>query len=133
MGARISTAMKNQLAQTAAGNFSSATLKIYTGSQPATPNDTATGTLLMTFTGLVYQYAVVDGVVSLDTGMSGTPLVNAVADGTAGWGRLEQPTSGFIMDGTVGTTGANFIINTTSIVTGNLVSLLSCDIVMPGA
>ncbi len=132
MTTKISTAIRDQLAQTAAGNFYSATLKIYTGAQPASPDDAASGTLLATFTDLAFQGTPSAGTVPLDTGY-GTLIVNAAATGDAGWGRLEQPASGYKIDGSVGLSGAQFIVNTTSLTTGGLVALLSCDIVMPGA
>lgn len=132
MTTKISTGLRDQLAQTAAGDFYSATLKIYTGSQPATPDDAATGTLLATFTDLAFQGTVASGSVHLDTA-TGTLIVNAAASGDAAWGRLEQPTSSYKIDGSVGTSAAQFIVNTASLTSGGLVALVSCNIVMPGA
>lgn len=57
----------------------------------------------------------------------------AVADGTAGWARLEDVAGdgSFVIDGDVGTSSANvFTLNVTEILTGGTVTLLNADIYM---
>ena len=130
---RLSTTARNALAnaiKTAidTGAGAGGTIKIYCGSQPATPQDTATGTLLVTLTlgdpsfgsphrghhrqrhrpgeRRSYQYRGVSGRI-------------ADCDGNA------------IMDVDVGTSGATINLNTTSIVSGGPVAITSATITMP--
>jgi hypothetical protein len=131
MAVRLSAALANALADqidTTLGN--AGTIKIYTGSQPATA-DTAVGgaTLLATFTlGSPGFGAASGGVITL----SGTPLtVAAAATGTAGWFRLATSGAAAVLDGSVGTSGNQINLNTTSITSGVNVTITSGTITMP--
>jgi len=106
-----------------------ATLKIYTGSQPATADTAASGTLLATFTLNDPAFgAASNGVITL----AGTPkTVAAAATGTAGWFRIETSTPGNVLDGSVGTSGQQINLNTTSITSGVNVTITSGTITMP--
>lgn len=105
------------------------TIRIYTGSQPASADDAATGTLLLTLTA-VYLNAPANGVLTLDESM-GPYQAAATASGTAGWGRLEV--GSYRIDGSVATSGAQFNLSSTSLGSGDPVTLQSCVITMPGA
>ncbi|OQA30139.1 MAG: hypothetical protein BWY57_03023 [Betaproteobacteria bacterium ADurb.Bin341] len=110
-------------------NGATATLAIYTGSQPASADDAASGTLLVTISD-VYFGTVTNGAIALDSGM-GPYQANAVATGTAGWGRLTI-SDGSVVDGSVATSGAQFNISSTSIASGDTVIFNSCTLSMPG-
>lgn len=110
-------------------NGNSAELKVYTGSQPASADDAASGTLLVTISGAYFGTAAA-GAIALDSGM-GPYQGNAVASGTAGWGRLTF-SDGSVVDGSVATSGAQFNISSTSIASGDVVIFNSCTITMPG-
>jgi hypothetical protein len=130
MAVRLSASLANDLADridTSLGNAGK--IKIYTGTQPANPDATATGSLLATFTlGSPGFGAASNGVITL----SDTPLtVAAGATGTAGWFRMETSAGSPILDGSVGTSGAQINLNTTSITTGVNVSITSGTITMP--
>ena len=129
---RLSTTARNALANAiktaidagAAGG----TIKIYSGSQPATPQDTATGTLLATLTfGDPSFGSAATGVITANA----IAQVNAVATNTAGWARIADSDGNAIMDVDVGTSGATINLNTTSIVSGGPVSITSATITMP--
>lgn len=131
MAVRLSASLANTLADaidSALGN--AGTIKIYTGSQPATA-DTAEGgaTLLATFTlGSPGFGPASGGVITLQ----GVPLtVAAVATGTAGWFRMETSGGANILDGSVGTSGAQINLNTTSVTSGVNVTITSGTITMP--
>lgn len=101
----------------------SATIKIYNGTRPAT-GGTAT-TLLATVTcNATFAPAASSGTLTLNSITSGT----AVATGTATWFRLATSGGTFVMDGDVGTSGADLNLNTTSIVSGATVSVTSAVI-----
>jgi len=130
MAVRLAAALASTLADaldTALGN--AGTIKIYTGSQPATA-DTATGlTPLATFTlGSPGFGPASSGTITLQ----GVPLtVAAAASGTAGWFRMATSGGTTILDGSVGTSGNQINLNTTSITSGVNVTITSGTITMP--
>lgn len=132
MATRISTAARNaacdaivDLLDAGAG---AGTLKIYTGSQPASAQDAETGTLLATFT-------LPDPV--FGAAATGVATANAISNatgaaaGTAGWFRAEDSTGANVIDGSVGTSGADLNLNTTTISVGLTVSITSWTVTMP--
>jgi hypothetical protein len=129
---RLSTAARNALAnviKTAIDAGAGAgTIKIYSGSQPATPQDTATGVLLVTlsFGDPSFGSASV-GVITANA----IAQVNAVATNTAGYARIADSDGNAIMDVDVGTSGATINLNTTSIVSGGPVAITSATITVP--
>jgi hypothetical protein len=135
MAVRLSASLANTLANAIDDSFNAgsgaATIKIYTGSQPATADTAASGTLLATFTlGDPAFGAASGGVITLN----GTPLtVAAAATGTAGWFRAESNGGSTltVLDGSVGTSGNQINLNTTSITSGVNVTITSGTITMP--
>ena len=126
MTIRFNNDTRNFLADALGGAMAAATLSIYTGSQPATANVAASGTKLVDITINSFS-AASTGTAALDTS---TPSVGtALASGTAGWGRITH-TSG-VIDGTVGTSGTDFTINSTSITSGSAVTLTAMTLVQP--
>lgn len=101
----------------------SATLEIRTGTQPANANTAATGTLLATLALNDPAGTQSGGVITIDV----TPAITAtaVATGTAGWARLINAAAATVLDGSVGTTGTDFIIDSTSITSGQSVALVA--------
>lgn len=135
MATRIPTAARNaacdavvDLADAGAG---AATIEVRTGSQPASANDSATGTLLATFTCADPAFgAASSGVATL----ASTPRsTTGAADGTAGWFRMKDSTGATVMDGSVTATGGGgqIELNTTTISTGVNVQLTSGTVTMP--
>jgi hypothetical protein len=131
MAVRLAQALATTLADAVDSYLgASGTIKIYTGTQPATADSTATGTLLATFTlGNPGFGSAVNGVITL----SGTPLTVAASNtGTAGWFRMwKADGTTAVLDGSVGTSGAQINLNTTSITSGVNVSITSGTITMP--
>lgn len=108
----------NALAPLLNGGF----IEFYTGTQPANANTALSGnTLLATLTfGNPAFGAAAGGVITANAIANGT----AVATGTATFARLyKSDGSSVVMDVTVGTSGAGINLNTTSLVTGGLVSV----------
>lgn len=107
-------------------------IKLYTGTQAATA-DTAIGaqTLLVTITLSATAFgSASNGVATL----AGTPLsATAVASGTATWFRMANGSGTTIMDGSVGTSSADLIVNTTTIASGNTVTVNSGTVTMPAS
>jgi hypothetical protein len=132
MAVRLAQALATTLADavdTYLGN--AGTIKIYTGTQPATADSSIGGsTLLATFNlGSPGFGSAVNGVITL----SGTPLTVAASNtGTAGWFRMwKADGTTAVLDGSVGTSGAQINLNTTSITSGVNVSITSGTITMP--
>jgi len=145
MAFRISTPLKNYLVDKGVvemlagttGTAGTGCLRIYTGTQPGSADEGSAGTLSGTYGTLLCEIAGISwsagtggtGVFTSTSGFLGT----AVTTGTAGWGRLEAVNAQGTcrVDGDVGTSGGNvFTINVSSIVAGQVVSILSSDIYM---
>lgn len=125
-------ALNTQLSDTAANAavnavaplLNSGKLRIYDGSQPANANTAITSQVLLAE--LTYNATAFSG------GSAGVATANAITSGTAGntgtaaWFRaVESNGTTVVYDGSVGTSGANLNLNTTSIVSGATVSVSS--------
>jgi hypothetical protein len=111
-------------------------LKIYSGSQPTDANTAITSQTLLstlTFGSTAFATATASGsagskVVTATANAIGSDT-NAAATGTASWFRAyksDNTTGAF--DGSVGTSGADLNLNTTSIVSGATVSVTAFSI-----
>lgn len=108
------------------------TLKIYTGSRPAGPATAATGTLLAEFTLNDPAFATAAAVATLDI----TPeIADSAANntGTAGYARFADSDGNGRLDCTVTATGGGgeITLNTTSIVSGAVVTVTGCTVTAP--
>lgn len=126
MTIRFNTATRNFLADALGTAMGSATLSIYTGAQPVAANDAASGTKLVDITITSFN-AASTGTATLNT--SSPNVGTAVANGAAGWGRIIH--SSGVIDGTVGVSGTDFTINSTSITSGSAVTLTAMTLVQP--
>lgn len=105
------------------------TIEIRSGTQPATANDAATGTLLATLTFSATAFGAASAGVA--TAASITQDASADATGTATWARIKNGSAATVFDCDVGTTGATINLNTVSITTGGTVSITSFTITHP--
>lgn len=136
MTLRIGTSVRNAMAAavsaTVDGGSGAAKIRVYSGSQPANPAATATGTLLLEMpmndpsfgspsTGVIT--AVVSPAVTDD----------GIADGTAGWFRVLDSNNVALIDGAVTATGGGgeLTLSTVTITTGLTVTLTSLTITQP--
>lgn len=136
MATRLATATQNAacdaMVDLVDGGAAAGTIKIYTGSQPASANDAPTGTLLATFTLNDPAFgAAAAGVADLD--VSPALTTTGAADGTAGWFRCESSTPATIFDGACGTSGQQLNLNTLTISIGVNVEITSGTYTMPAA
>lgn len=135
MATRIATAARNAAADAVVdlldGGTGAGTIKIYTGTQPASAQDAVSGTLLATITLTDPAFgAASTGVATL----AGTPLSGTgVAAGTAGWARLADSAGATVLDGSVTATGGGGQIElaTTTISSGVTVQITSGTVTMP--
>ena len=143
---RFSTDMKNYIVNKAivgvmagtCGTAGTASIKIYTGTQPATGDAGTSGTLLCTISNI--GWATGTGTTSGTAALANTAgyAGTAVATGTAGWARMETVGVGYDgsaathrIDGDVGTAGTcNFVINVVGITSGGVVTLLTAPVSM---
>lgn len=108
----------------------SALLRIYDGTQPAT-GGTATTLLAELTCNATFAPAASGGVLTLN---AITADSSANATGTATWFRIVQSGgSTHVLDGTVGTSGADLNLSSTSIVATGSVSVTSFTITAPNA
>jgi hypothetical protein len=127
LDASIRNGMLDQIT-TRAG--ASAKLRIYSGTQPAT-GGTATTQLAELTCNATFAPAASGGVLTLN---AITQDSSADATGTATWFRIvKSDGTTFVLDGTVGTSGADLNLNSTSIVVGGTVSISSFTITAPNA
>ena len=106
------------------------TVKVYTGSQPASPDSAVTGTLLATFSLAAGGLSTASlGTAQLSAAINAT----AVATGTAGYARWANSSATPVIDGSVGVTGsgAAFILDTLSITNNANSTLQNCGVKMP--
>lgn len=110
-------------------------IKIFTGAMPATCETADSGTLLSTLTLSVTAFAG-----STDPGTTGLATAtanaiasdtNAAATGTAGYFRAYDSAGVCIVQGTVGTSAADMILNTTAIAAGATVAITSWTVTLP--
>lgn len=127
---RLSDACANAAVNAIVDLLNSGKILIYDGTRPATADD-AIGTQVLlaqlTFGNPAFGDAV-DGVATANTITSDS---SANATGTATWFRVTTSTDGKMFDGTVGTTGCDLNLNTTSIVSGAEVSCTSFKVTLP--
>ncbi len=131
---RLATATRNALAdafntRTNVGS-GAATIKLYSGTQPADANTGLSGnTLLATFTLDDPAFGSASaGVITLG---SVPRTTTGAAAGTATWARCESSDPFTIFDCDVGTASATLILNTTTISVGVDVSITAGTITMP--
>ena len=122
---KLSNAEANVAANAVCANANSGFLRIYDGTQP-TDADTAIGAQVLlaelTFNATAFG-AAVNGVA---TANAITADSSANATGTATWFRAVRSNgTSVLFDGSVGTSGADLNLNTTSIVSGASVSVSS--------
>jgi hypothetical protein len=105
-------------------------IEIRSGTRPATPNTTATGTLLATVTLIKPAFgSAATGVATL----ADPAAVTAVATGTATWFRAMDSANAAVMDGDVTATGGggDLTLATTSITTGLSVDVTGGTVTVP--
>lgn len=134
MATRLATAARNSASSAIAGLLDAGsgpgTIQVRTGSQPATPNTAASGTLLLTFTladpafGAASNGTVTAAAIAAATG---------AADGTAGWFRALDSTGAAVLDGSVTATGGggDMTLNTVTVSVGLTVTISGWTISMP--
>ncbi len=133
MTLRLSTALRNALVDatevlidTGSGQ---ALLEVYTGSGPAGPDASATGTKLLSFS---FQDPAFGAASSGSATMDSTPAMTTtgLANGTAGWFRILNPAGAAVIDGTVGT---DLTLSSNSITTGLSVQITSGTLTAPAS
>lgn len=108
-------------------------IEIRTGAQPADPDTAASGTLLATLTcsDPAFGAAADAAPGATATASSITDDSSADATGTAGYFRAYDSDDNAIIDGEVGTSGADMNLNSVSISSGATVSVTSWTVTMP--
>ncbi len=106
----------------------SATIEIRTGAKPATPETAASGTLLATVA-ISGSFTSSGGVLTAADPAAAT----VAATGTAGHFRLKKSGGTAVLDGTVGTSGADMNLSSTSLIAGGTVDLGVPSITVPVA
>lgn len=128
---KIATTTRNaQLDAITTAVGASGLLKIYDGTQPTNPQTSLGAQVLLVTLTLSSTFAPASSSGVLTANAIGT--VNAVATSTASWYSLQTSAGGRIVEGSVGTSGADLNLNTTSIVSGGPVAVTSFTYTGPG-
>jgi hypothetical protein len=108
-------------------------IRIYDGTQPAGPGTAITSQVLLAeFTLADPAFgAAATGTADLDA----TPVLSTtgVAAGTASWARALDSNNVAVFDGSAGTSGTDFIMNTTTVSVGVTVECSAGTITMPAS
>lgn len=138
MATRLSTAARNAAADAVVdlldAGSGAATMEIRTGSQPASANDAAGGTLLAAVTLADPAFGSAGSATPGTATMASTPrTATGVAAGTAGWFRLKDSTGATVLDGSVTATGGGgqLELATTTISVGLNVEITASTVTMP--
>ena len=138
MTIRLSVAARNAAANAVAdladAGAGSGLLRIYTGSQPASADLAATGTLLAAFTLNDPAFGSAgSGTATLS--VAPTLSTTGLAAGDAGWFRLLDSTAATVLDGSVTAAGGggNLIISTITVSVGLTLQLTAGTLTMPAA
>lgn len=128
MALGYSTTVRNnrltQVSNAIDGGAGAGLLRIYDGTRPATGGTATTLLAELTFTDPCAA-SVTGGVLTFDAIAADT---SANATGTATWFRCVDSAGTFVVDGDVGTSGSDLNLNSTSISTGQEVSITSATI-----
>lgn len=120
---RISIAAANLEADALATALNGGTIRIYTGTQPDNPEDTATGTLLAECTFDDPAFGSASG--GIITANAITAEDSALADGDAGWFRALTSADDAMFDGSAGAEDCDLILSRKDIQTGDTVEIES--------
>lgn len=138
MATRIPTTVRDAVTNLVTARFdagaAAATIEVRTGAQPASANDAATGTLLVTWTLADPSWgASATGAAALDA----TPVITAlgVAAGTAGWFRALDSNGNTVLDGSAGAvgSGAQLELDNPVIAIGQTVNLTAGTLTTPAS
>lgn len=144
MTAKLSTGMRNHMLETGSvkGAFTTAVLRLYSGTEPASADDAITGTLLVTITGPSAAALAFDAATggALPKASNQVWAGVAVASGTATHFRLvdtadaaTSSTTAKRIQGKCGTASAELNMTSTSIATGATQTVDAGNITMPAA
>lgn len=129
MTVTLSTTLRSDLADVLGTALDGGSIQIRSGTRPAGPGTTATGTLLATVALENPAFSEASGVLTL----ADPDAVTAVADGTATWCRFLNASAAAVLDGRVTATGGggDVTLATTSITTGLSIDVTGGSITMP--
>lgn len=131
LNTQLSNTGRNAALDALTALFNSGKLRIYDGSQPANANTALSGQTLLaelTFNATAFG-AAASGVATANAITSDS---SADATGTASWFRcVKSDGTTVLMDGTVGTSGANANFNSTAIQSGATVAITAMTLTVP--
>lgn len=130
MAEKYNVALRNVLADAWADQWDGGTLKIYSGAQPSSADDPASGTLLATINLPTPAFgAAANGVVA----KAGSWSAVVSTSGTAGWFRMETASGSKIFDGSVGSAPNELSLDVTAMLAGGTVQVNSYSYTQPAS
>jgi hypothetical protein len=127
MALRLDTDLRNALATAFTNQFpAGSTIEIRTGTQPASANNAASGTLLATITLPSTPFGSASGGA---ISKNGTWSATISTSGTAGYARFIGGSN--VCDVSVGTSGADMIIDNATLVSGGTVTVSAFTYTQP--
>lgn len=136
MAFRLATTTQNTTCQALVGfidngsTIAAGQILIYSGSQPATPQTAASGTLLVTVSFNNPSFGAPSvGVSTMATGTAVSATVST--SGTAGWFRVQNRAGNTVFDGAISTSGSDMNFDNVNFVAGGTVTINSATITVP--
>ena len=131
LNSKLAVARRNEALDAILGNANSGLLRIYAGTQPANADAALGGaTLLAELTMNATAFAAASGGSASANAITGDTSANAT--GTAAFFRLfESDGTTLVMDGSVGTSDANLVLNSTALQAGAAVNVTSFSVTLP--
>lgn len=132
MTVAINDSLRNRQVDSVGDDLNSGFIELYTGSQPADPNDAPTGTLLVSCALSADAYAAASGG---SASKNGTVTGTAVATGVAGYARQRNAGSTRWMYGSVTATGGggDVELDNTTINLGQVITINTSVITQPAS
>ena len=130
MAVRLNTAARNGILDSGANHFNGGTLKIFTGTQPATGGGSHSDTELASGTISSPAFAAAS---SGSVSPNATWTASIGANGTAGWARLEASAGGAMIDFAVGLGSGDLSLDDTSLTSGGVVNVTGGTITLPAS
>lgn len=121
MTAALRSSRMTQVLNALDANASAGYIEFYSGARPATGGTVTT--LLGTCTLSKPSGTVTTGVLNFSAITNGTGTAGAGAGTVATWCRFKDGSGAFVQDGSVGTSGADINLNSTTIATGQTISI----------
>lgn len=132
MTIKLNDAQRSAIIEAAGDSFNSGVIEVYSGSQPSSANDAASGTLLCTISLPADAFAAASAGVMAK---NGTWSATVTVSGTAGWFRMRNSGDTLRMDGSITVTsgGGDLELDDTALVLNGTLTIDTFGLTQPAS